>query len=922
MSTPILGTKLYIPPPRTKVVLRPRLLDRMNEGLQGKLTLISAPAGFGKTTLVSEWVAACERPTAWVSLDEGDNDLARFLTYLVAALHTIASHIGESVLGALQSPQSSPTETILTALLNEMSTIPDNFILVLDDYHVLDAKPIDSALTFLLEHLPPQMHLVITTREDPQLPIARLRARGQVTELRITDLRFTPSEAAGFLNQMMGLNLSPGDIAALETRTEGWIAGLQLAAISMQGHQNTTRFIKSFTGSHQFVMDYLVQEVLQQQTESIQTFLLRTSILDRLCGSLCDAILRDTSASGQRMLEYIEHTNLFIIPLDNERHWYRYHHLFADLLRQRLHQNTAPSTAGEVDAQEGVAELHRRASAWYADNGLPADAIHHALAAQDFARAAGLIELVWPEMDGRFQTAVWLGWARALPDDLIHDRPVLSVAYAWALLNGGQLEAAEARLRDAEWWLNTQAEKSEQLADPSTEMVIVDEKQFRTLPASIATARAYQTQARGDIAGSVKYGRLALDLLPEDDHLRRGPAAALLALAHWASGDLEQAYQTLADAMTNFQKVGNFHFAISGTYGLADIRITQGRLHEAINIYTHTLQLALAQGEPPLRGTADLYLGLSELYREQDDWNAAIQNLLYCEELGDQAALPDWRYRFCRIQARFKQTQGDLAGALDLLDEAERHHRRTPVPDVRPLGAWKTRVWVAQDRLSEALHWVQEMSLSVDDELSYLCEFEHITLARVLIAEYIRDPIDRTIQDAMKLLDRLLHAAQDGGRMGSVIEIGVLQALALQGQGNLAPALLALERALKLAEPEGYVRIFVDEGLPMAQLLSEAAAQGIMPDYTGKLLAVFGTEAQTSEDNSYLPTAQPLIEPLSQRELEVLRLIAQGLSNDEISKRLFLALSTVKGHNQKIFDKLQVQRRTEAIVRAHELGLL
>ncbi len=406
MSAPILATKLYVPPPRPKVVSRPRLIERLNEGLQRKLTLISASAGFGKTTLVSEWVATLTPSplplgeglgvrVAWLSLDEGDNDPARFLTYLVAALQTIVANIGEGVLGALQSPQPPPTESILTTLLNEIATIPDNFILVLDDYHAIDAKSVDNALTFLVEHLPPQMHLVIATREDPSLPLARLRVRGQLIELRAADLRFTPAEAAEFLNRVMGLNLAAEDIAALDTRTEGWIAGLQLAAISMQGHQDTTSFIKSFAGSHHFVLDYLMEEVLGQQSETIQTFLLRTSILDRLCGPLCDAVLLGPAASGQETLEYLEHANLFIVPLDNERHWFRYHHLFADLLRQRLQRNSTLSTGKE---KGGVDELHRRASEWYEHNGSAADAIRHALAAEDFERAATLVELAVPEM--------------------------------------------------------------------------------------------------------------------------------------------------------------------------------------------------------------------------------------------------------------------------------------------------------------------------------------------------------------------------------------------------------------------------------------------------------------------------------------------------------------------------------------------
>src|SRR6266704_5733515 len=431
MSTPILATKLYIPRLRPNVVSRPRLLERLNEGLHRKLTLIAAPAGFGKTTLISAWVAGCDRQVAWLSLDKGESDPTLFLTYLVAALRTIAPDIGVGVLGALQSPQPPPTESILTALLNEITAIPDNFVLVLDDYHVIDAKAIDQALTFLLEHQPPQMHLVIATREEPQRPLARLRARDQLTELRATDLRFTPSEAAGFLNQGMGLNLSAEDVTALETRTEGWIVGLQLAAISLQGHQDATSFITSFTGSHHFVLDYLVEEVLQQQPESIQTFLLRTSILDRMTGSLCDAVLFTPSGSGQATLEYLEHANLFLVPLDNERRWYRYHHLFADLLRQRLQQRSASSTEDEVG---DVTELHSRASVWYEDHGLEIEAFHHAAAANDVARAERLIEGEGMPLHFRGAVAPVLNWLESLPKTVLDARPSLWVTYASTLL--------------------------------------------------------------------------------------------------------------------------------------------------------------------------------------------------------------------------------------------------------------------------------------------------------------------------------------------------------------------------------------------------------------------------------------------------------------------------------------------------------
>src|SRR6266568_2634832 len=447
MPTPILATKLYIPRLRPNVVSRPRLLERLNEGLHGKLILISAPAGFGKTTLVSQWLAAGPRPTAWLSLDEGENDPTRFLTYLVAALQTIAATLGEGALGVLQSPQPSPTESMLTALLNEITAIPDQFVLVLDDYHVIESKPVDQALTYLVEHQPPQMHLVIATREDPQLPLARLRARGQLTELRAADLRFTPSEAAGFLNQGMGLNLSAEDITALETRTEGWIAGLQLAALSMQGQQDSASFITSFTGSHHFVLDYLVEEVLGQQPESIQTFLLRTSILDRLCGPLCDAVLLTPSGTGRATLEDLERANLFLAPLDNERRWYRYHHLFADLLRQRLHQSTASSPG---DAESQVNALHIRASVWYEDHGLEIEAFHHAVAAHDVERAERLMEGKGIPLHFRGAVTALLAWLESLPTTVLNARPSLWVRYASLLLVNGQTTGVEEKLQAAE----------------------------------------------------------------------------------------------------------------------------------------------------------------------------------------------------------------------------------------------------------------------------------------------------------------------------------------------------------------------------------------------------------------------------------------------------------------------------------------
>jgi LuxR family maltose regulon positive regulatory protein len=865
------------------------------------LTIISAAAGFGKTTLVSEWVASCGSPVAWLSLDEGDNDPVRFISYLVAALQSIKAGIGEDLLAALQSPQPPQVEAILTALLNEITIIPDNFILVLDDYHAIDSQPVDQSLTFLVEHLPPQMHLVIATREDPDLPLSRLRVRSQLTELRAADLRFTPAEAADFLNQVMGLNLSDEDVAALEARTEGWIAGLQLAALSMQGQSDPTSFIQSFSGSHRFVLDYLLEEVLDRQPGEIQNFLLCNSILERLCGPLCEAVLGTPLGSGQSTLESLERANLFLVPLDSERRWYRYHHLFGELLRQRL-----------GNPQE-LPEYHLRASAWYEANADLAEAIRHALAAEDFERAAGLIELTWSAMDISYQSPVWLGWVKALPDVLIRARPVLSMGYAWALLDGGELEASESRLQDAEHWLDT----------PTDKMVVMDQEQFRSLPASIATARAYRSLTLGDVLGTVKYAQQALEFAPEGDQVRYMQATSLLGLAQYTNGDLEAAEHSLSDFYTNLRKTGEILTLISITFLLADIRVALGRLHEAESIYQQSLRIATGQGKPMPLGVADLYRGLAEIYIERGDLETAAQHLLTSQKLGEQTALTDWQHRLCVSQARLKEVQEDLDGALVLLDEAERVHIRGPLPDVRPIAALKARVWLKQGRLAEALGWVREQGLSVDDDIHYTREFEHITLARVLIAAGKSDREAGSLDGATRLLGRLLQAAETGGRLGSVIEILVLQALAFQAQGNVSQALASLERALALAKPEGYVCIFVDEGEAMRVLIEKQSRNRDHPlsGYADKLLAAFA-QPVAAPKSAHIHQKSDMIEPLSERELEVLKLLRSELSGPEIAQQLIVSLHTLRTHTNNIFKKLGVNNRRAAVRLAEELNLL
>ncbi len=588
MSTPVLVTKLYIPRPRPKVIPRRRLIERLNEGLHRKLTLISAPAGFGKTTLVSEWVADRGRLTAWLSLDEGDNDPARFLAYLVAALQTVATNIGEGVLGGLQSPQPPPIESMLTALLNEITTLPDHIVLVLDDYHLIDAKPVDHAVAFLLEHLPPQMHLVMTTREDPQLPLARLRAPGQMTELRASDLRFTVSEAAEFLNPVMGLNLSAADIAALEDRTEGWIAGLQLAAISMQGHQDTTGFIQSFTGSHHFVLDYLVEEVLQQQSESVQTFLLRTSILANLCGPLCDAVLLDPSASGQETLEYIERANLFLVPLDSERRWYRYHHLFADLLRQRLHQGIASSTGDKLG---DVTELHRRASVWYEDQNLEIEAFQHAAAAHDVARAERLIEGERVPLYFRGTVVPVVKWLESLPKTVLDARPSLWMMYASVSLFvdhttvGQKLQVAETALHGTE------------LDDRTRDVV-----------GRIASMRATLGVIHNDAETIITQSRRALEYLHPDNLTVRTATTWTLGFAYQLPGNRAAARQAYTEVISFSKSFGESSYTMAATINLGQVQEADNQLSLAAESYRRVVQMA---GDPPQLMACEAHLGLA-----------------------------------------------------------------------------------------------------------------------------------------------------------------------------------------------------------------------------------------------------------------------------------------------------------------------
>lgn len=889
----VLTTKLYRPRTTPNLVTRPRLTQQLDDALrQGHpLILIAGPAGYGKTTLVTDWLSQASIPAAWLSLDEGDNDPVRFFTYVVAALQTIDAKVDQSLLDRLHTIPESP-EAFVDALINDLAAANRPIILALDDYHVISSALIQEAMVYLLDHAPPNLHLLVQTRVDPPFRLARLRVRGVMTEIRDRDLRFTPEEVTAFLNSVHRLNLPAEQIAALESRTEGWPAGIQLAALSLQGlsPERVTQFIQAFSGSHHYVIDYLGDEVLRRQSEEVQSFLLQTSILKRLSAALCDAV---TGQQGSRaMLELLEKSNLFLAPLDDERQWYRYHHLFSDLLFQRLKQTQS----------EMLGELYARAAAWLEQNGYLEHAVDYALKAQDYELAIRLMDQIKNDLWNRGEVRMLISWFSTLPEGLVRSQPDWSIFRAACLTLVGCFDIAEK-------WL--------QVAEEGLGPVTSSDRRAALRIQRILLYRSVGARFRGDFAAAIALSQSGLDRTLSTEVRDRGSALLFLGHAHYYAGNTDTAEQVLADAIQANLASGHNAAYLNACHYLAQLRVLQGRLREARAIYEQAARFAGELETPVHAGTE--HAGLGDLEREWNQLEAAaveIQKGLELAEAGDFIFFLTDVYP---ARVRLAMAQKDWEAAWSYLQKAEQVARRCPASiEIESLRSWQARLHLAQGNLAEAGQWAEMKGSEIAGPFDPQQEFELLTLARIWLAQGKTD-------HAGSLLERIRSAAEESKRYGRVLEAQMLQALVYQAAGNEAQAVEELSRVLTQAEPEGHVRLFLDEGAPMAKLLCKVSTRTTtdIRAYAARLLAAYYKEqAERPVPLAKALQGEPLIEPLSERELEVLRLMAAGCSNREIAGELVIAIGTAKRHTANIFDKLHVRNRTEAVAKARQLGFV
>jgi LuxR family maltose regulon positive regulatory protein len=893
----VLGTKLRVPPARADLVPRPRLTDRLTNALP-RVVLVSAPAGFGKTTLLTQWLSStshADRRVAWVSLDEDDNDPDRLLEHVVAALASVRELPAASRL--MSDGVAPPVPAVLTSVVNDLEAHAGATVLALDDYHVLDRPEAQAVAAFLLEHAPPQLTLAVATRSDPGLPLSRLRASGQLLELRAADLRFTDDEAGAFLDGVMGLALPPGDVKALADRTEGWVAGLQLAGLSLQGVDDSSGFVRDLTGTNRFILDYLVDEVLGRQPEDVRDFLLDTSVLDGLTGPLADALTGRTD--GRAVLESLDRANLFLVPLDDQRTWYRYHHLFVEALRARL----------LADRPDRVAHLHDAASAWYATHDQPEDAVRHALASGDPRRAADLVERALPDLRRTRRDRRIRGWLTALPDDTVRDRALLATYRAWTRLVEGDLAGVDGWLTAAETAYAANPPVAGADASPATRV------ELRTLPATIAVFRASAAQARGDTAASQRHARHALGLTGPEDHMARGGAAGFLGMAAWAAGDLGEAVATFTTAMRSLAAAGDVADELGATVPLASMWVARGRPDEARRLFERALHRAEVHPGAALASLGDLHVGLADVLVEQGRLDLAGEHLAAASTLGETGSLLENRYRWAVTAARLRRSEGDLEAAHRLLGQAAEEFVPGFFPDVRPIAAQQARLHVARGHLDEARSWASTAGIDQRRPGDHLEEFNHLTYVRLLLAEHRANPVGDLLGDAESRLRAIAEGAAAGGRGATEVEVHLLRALLHDARGERAVAMRELSAALESGVPAGFVRLFLDEGAPVERLLNAAERHPASTAHARTLRqATYGRGAQTTEGGAS--------DALSERELDVVRLLATTLSGPDIARELYVSVNTLRTHTKHIFTKLDVNTRRAAVQRARELGHL
>lgn len=883
MADALLQTKLHIPPQRPNLVPRPNLFDLLEQGMQlnQRLTLVAAPAGFGKTTLVADWLRQAGHPVAWLTLDERENDPARFLAYLIAALNRVDRGIGNTVETLSRSPQPPETESLLTLLINDISAFRKHFTLTIDDYQAINNPAVHNLLAFLLENQPPLMHLVILSREDPPLPIARWRARGQVNDIRQQDLRFTGVEANYFLNGIMALDLEEGEVTSLQQRTEGWIAGLQLAALSMRGQEDPRGFVRSFTGSSRYILDYLFEEVFKRQSADVKSFLLQTSILERLSAPLCDAVTN--SSNSQDLLQQLERANLFLVPADQSRTWYRYHRLFAEFLRHRLR---ITNTSYEL-------ELQRRAGHWFEEHACFEEALNHMLAAADWPEAERLLVMAAVEAIRYGQLLTVQRWLDVFPDDIVENSYNLTALKAFGFLLAGQLEEAAAFTEMARKILP---------AEPSS---------FNL--GFLTALRSYLALIQGDFLQAQELASKALDYLEEEDpYYLRGSILNSLAQALTQSGDLKGAIKSYQQIVRLSQETNQSLFAVGPLSSQAWLLHLQGKRREAMARCQDVISLCndTSDRELPVSGAAHMVLGI--MHYEANDLETARIHLLKARNFGDQMGLASGIPHFCRIHlARLQLAAGEEKAAQVTIDEARQIANRYQSPAVSFMVAGaEADLCLRQGDVAAAEHFVERFALSPDDTPTHASESHYFTFARLLLAK-------KKLIEVNRLLANLEQFAAAGGRQRTLITVYILQALAWQAQRREEQAILKLESALRLAAPEKYRRAFLEEDSALFPLLAKIQQES--PHFVHQLLEEEPVELGRRASGGL---NQPLLVPLSDREIEVLNLIASGLSNQEIADRLFISLGTVKTHAHSIYGKLDVGGRTQAVARAREIQLL